>query len=184
MTSRTKAKLYKKYPISSILIYNGVTVVHFLLGGWGLWSGYGFTDLALAFSISYMVFAFVEMYVLMPLVVCPRCPYVKMEDSVCISGLNLVSKRITQSGDIKEFAKRGEGLFCPNNLYIASLAVPIMALIPALILDFSFFTLLILVGLISLLIFRFFVIFPKISCVHCYAKFKCPQAGAMGVREL
>jgi hypothetical protein len=35
-----------------------------------------------------------------------------------------------------------------------------------------------------LLLFRFFVIFPKIACLHCRAKAVCPQAGAMGVRQL
>jgi hypothetical protein len=34
-----------------------------------------------------------------------------------------------------------------------------------------------------LLLFRFFIIFPKIACIHCYAKYICPQAGQMGVRE-
>ena len=38
--------------------------------------------------------------------------------------------------------------------------------------------------LVGLLLFRFFVIFPKLACLHCAAKFKCPQAGQMGVRNL
>ena len=31
---------------------------------------------------------------------------------------------------------------------------------------------------------RFFVIFPKIACIHYSAKLQCPQAEAMGVRNL
>jgi hypothetical protein len=38
-------------------------------------------------------------------------------------------------------------------------------------------------ALVALLLFRFFVIFPKIACLHCAAKYQCPQAGKMGVRE-
>ena len=35
-----------------------------------------------------------------------------------------------------------------------------------------------------LLVTRFFFIIPKLACLHCQAKFVCPQAGMMGVREL
>ena len=57
-------------------------------------------------------------------------------------------------------------------------------MIPALILDFSFLVLAMLLIVVGLLLFRFFVIFPKIACLYCIAKYKCPQAGAMGVRDL
>jgi hypothetical protein len=132
----------------------------------------------------YLVFAFAEMYVLMPLKVCPNCVYYKVQDSLCISGLNIISKRIAQPGDPKNFARRAEGVLCPNNLYMASLIVPIIAIIPALIVNFSIALLGIFVALVGLLLFRFFVIFPKLACLHCAAKFKCPQAGQMGVRNL
>ena len=56
-------------------------------------------------------------------------------------------------------------------------------MIPALILDFSFLVLAILLVVVGLLLFRFFVIFPKIACLHCIAKYRCPQAEAMGVRN-
>lgn len=67
---------------------------------------------------------------------------------------------------------------------MATLLIPIIAIIPALILNFSFLLLALLIGLTGLVIFRIFVIFPKIGCLHCRAKFKCPQADAMGVRDL
>ena len=57
-------------------------------------------------------------------------------------------------------------------------------MISALLLNFSFSLLAIFLAVVGLLLFRFFVIFPKIACLHCRAKYKCPQAGAMGVREL
>jgi hypothetical protein len=53
-------------------------------------------------------------------------------------------------------------------------------MIPALILNFSWLLLSLLIILIGLLLLRFFVIFPKIACVHCRAQNVCPQAQAMG----
>jgi hypothetical protein len=182
---KTKAKLYTRYPPSSVLIYNGSTILHFLLGGIGIALGYGSSSWAgYTFGAVYLVLAFAEMYVLMPLKVCPNCVYYKAQDSLCISGLNLISRRISQAGDPKNFAGRAEGLLCPNNLYMASLIVPIVAILPALIVNFSIALLGIFVVLVGLLLFRFFVIFPKLACLHCAAKFKCPQAGQMGVRNL
>ena len=184
-SEKTKAKLYTRYPLSSVLIYNGSTILHFLLGGIGIALGYSFSSWAgYTFGAVYLVFAFAEMYVLMPLKVCPNCVYYKAQDSLCISGLNVISKRITQAGEPNNFARRAEGLFCPNNLYLAALIVPILAIIPALIINLSIALLGVCVILVGLLLFRFFVIFPKLACLHCAAKFKCPQAGAMGVRSL
>jgi hypothetical protein len=37
--------------------------------------------------------------------------------------------------------------------------------------------------LFSMLAIRFFIIFPRLACIHCLSKFVCPQAGQMGVRE-
>ena len=136
------------------------------------------------FGSLYLLFSFLEMYVMMPLVVCPNCVYYRMVESLCISGLNVISKKIAKEGDPKDFPKRGEGLFCNNNLYTAALVVPIIAMIPALILNFSFFLLAIFLAVVGLFLFRFFVVFPKIACVHCSAKYKCPQAEAMGVRSM
>src|SRR5512145_2937301 len=121
-----KAKLYVRYPLSSVLIYNGSTILHFLLGGIGIALGYGFTAWAgYTFGILYFVLSFVEMYVMMPLTVCPNCLYYRAKDSLCISGLNLLSKKMAKEGSLKDFPKRAAGLFCPNNLYMASLIVPI-----------------------------------------------------------
>jgi hypothetical protein len=49
--------------------------------------------------------------------------------------------------------------------------------------NFSVALLLIFLAVVGLLLFRFFIIFPKIACLHCRAKFECPQAGTMGVRN-
>ena len=57
-------------------------------------------------------------------------------------------------------------------------------MIPALILNFSFLLLAIFLVVVGLLLFRFFVVFTRIACVHCRAKYKCPQAEAMGLRNM
>ena len=182
---RSRAKLYKRYPLSSRLIYNGCTILHFLLGGIGIILGYSFSSWAgYAFGTLYLAFSFIEMYVMMPLTVCPNCIYYSMKDSLCVSGLNVISRRIAREGDPKDFPKRGQGVFCNNNLYMVALIAPIVAMIPALILNFSFALLGIFLAVVGLLVFRFFVIFSRVACIHCRAKFRCPQAGAMGVREL
>ncbi len=179
-----KAKLYSRYPLSSVLIYNGSTILHFLLGGIGIAIGYNFSPwTGYTFGILYLVLSFVEMYVIMPLTVCPNCVYYRAKDWLCVSGLNILSKKIAKEGDMKDFSGRAQGLFCPNNLYMASLIVPILAMIPALIVNFSVALLLILLAVVGLLLFRFFIIFPKVACLHCRAKYECPQAGAMGVRN-
>lgn len=183
--TRPKAKLYTKYPLSSIIVYNGSTVIHYLLGGIGIILGYDFSSWAgYLFGALYLVFSFIEMYIIMPLTVCHNCVYYKIENSLCISGLNVVSKKIAKEGNPENFSKRAEGLLCFNNMYIAALIIPIIAIIPPLIVNFSIPLLIILLALIALLVFRFFVLFTKIACVHCRAKYKCPQAGQMGVREV
>ena len=173
-----KVQVYTRYPLSSILIYNGTTIVHYLLGGTGIILGYN-SWIGYVIGILYMAFSLAEMYVHMPLKVCPNCVYYKLDNSLCISGLNIVSRKVAKEGNVKEFASHAKGLFCPNNLYIASLIIPIIAMIPALILNFSVLVLAILIIVAGLLVFRFFVIFPKIACVHCRAKNVCPQAQSM-----
>ena len=175
------ADTYTRYPLSSLLIYNGVTLLHYLLGGTGIALGYGLTRGAYAFGALYLAFSFAQMYAIMPLTVCPNCVYFRLKDALCISGLNLVSKRIAKEGDLAHFPDRGRGLFCHNNLYMAAKIVPIIAMIPALILNFSLSLLAILLAVVGLLLLRIFVIFPKIACVHCRAMHACPNAEAMGI---
>jgi hypothetical protein len=123
------------------------------------------------------------MYVLMPLAVCPNCVYYRMNDTLCVSGMNVISKKVAREGSTKDFSKRAQGLFCHNNAYILALVIPIVAIIPALVLAFSYPVLAILIIVVLLLLLRFFVIFPREACIHCAAKNICPQAESMGLRE-
>ena len=177
---KNSVEVYTRYPISSILIYNGTTILHFVMGGIGILLGYD-SPIGYILGSIYLIFAIGEMYVHMPLKVCPNCVYYKLDNSICISGLNLVSRKIAKEGSIKHFPNRAKGLFCSNNIYIAALVVPIIAIVPALIINFSFILLAILIALVGLLLFRFFVIFTKIACVHCRANNICPQAKSMGL---
>ena len=179
MTSQKKLNLFTRYPLSSILIYNGATVAHFVLGGIGIFLGYT-SWIGYLLGSLYLAFSFIEMYVHMPLKVCSNCVYYMLDNSLCVSGLNMVSRKVAKEGSVKDFPSRGKGPLCPNNLYIASLVIPIIAIIPALVLNFSLHVLVILLIVVGLLLFRFFVIFPKIACVHCRAQNICPQARSMG----
>lgn len=183
MSAEKKHKVYTRYPALHIVLYNGVTVLHFALGGIGIMLGYGPSWLAYLFGALYLAFAFADMYLVMPLIVCPNCVYYGMKDAVCISGLNVVSAKIAKKGDIKDFPKRAQGAFCHNNMYIASFVIPIVALIPAMIINFSPAILVIFIVLLGLLLFRFFVLFTRVVCIHCSAKNICPNAQAMGLSD-
>ena len=115
------------------------------------------------------------------LVVCPSCVYYRIEDSLCISAMNRWSRRIAQPKEASRFGERAQGLLCSNNLYLIALAFPILASIPGLVLGFSWWVLIAVLVLIALLVFRFFVVFPRIACVHCRAKNVCPNARSMGL---
>ncbi len=179
MTAERRQVLYTRYPISSVLIYNGATATHYLVGGIAMvigyraWPGY-------AAAAAYLAFSFIEMHIHMPMRVCRNCVYYRLGGSRCIAGLNLLSRKLSGEGSVKEFHTRAKGPLSPNNLYIASIVVPIVAVVPALVLRFSLPVLILLIVLVGLLLFRFFVIFPKIACVHCRAQNMCPQAKSMG----
>ncbi len=180
MNARSDPATYTRYPVWSVVLYDGLTVVHFLLGGAALLFAYSW-QVGLPLGTAYVLFAFLEMFLLMPLVVCPSCVYYRLEGSLCISGMNRWARRIAQPREASRFGERATGLLCPNNLYLIALAFPIVAVIPGLALSFSWWVLLAMVVLIALLAFRFFVIFPRVACVHCRAKNVCPNARSMGL---
>jgi hypothetical protein len=113
----------------------------------------------------------------------PRLRLPHARHSLCISGLNIVSRRFTPPGKIARFGRRAKGLFCPNNLYMASLGLPAVAVMPALFLSFSFLLLGLFLGILGLFAFRFFVLFKKVACVHCRGRNVCPNARSMGLAD-
>lgn len=181
--SKPKAKLYQKYPFSSVLIYELSTILHFLIGGLALILGYSFLLWGYLIGIIYLVFALLQMYILMPLIVCPNCVYYRLENACCVSGLNKISRKLTKEGKAENFSNRASGLLCYNNIYMFVLFFPILATIPALIFNFSYYLLVFFLIVVGLLVFRFFVIFPKVACLHCNAKYTCPVGEQIGVRD-
>lgn len=181
MTEAKKENVYPRYPLSSIFIYNGATLLHYILGAEGIIVGFQSSSAAYIFGTLYFVLAFMQMYLLMPLTVCPDCVYYRMGNGRCISGLNVFSRKIAKEGKLENFPNRSKGIFCHNNFYMASFIIPIIALVPALIMNFSVHLLIIFLALVGLMVFRVFVMFPKIACIHCCAKNECPNAQSMGI---
>jgi hypothetical protein len=174
---------YTRYPTWAVALYDGLTVLHFLLGGLVLWIAYP-RPFGFVLGLGYTVFAFFEMFVLMPLTVCPACVYYRIEGSLCVSGLNRWSRLIAAQRDSSRFRERAKGVFCSNNLYLVALGFPIVAAIPGAVLPFDPVALAIVLALAALLAFRFFVVFPRVACVHCRAKHVCPNARSMGLADV
>ncbi len=179
-----KAELYKRFPVTSVILYNGTTVLHFLLGSAILLCLHRFFGpFAFVVAVSYFLFSFLEMYVVMPFRVCRHCVYFRLENGICISGLNVLARRMAKTGNQSDFPNRAKGIFCPNNLYVFSLILPVVSGIPILISNYSRALLCCEISIVALLAARFLYIIPKLACVHCLSKFECPQAGQMGVRD-
>jgi hypothetical protein len=184
MSNRTaKSTLYTRYPLSRVALYDGVTLIHFLLGGWGIFLGFSDWGAGYLLAAVYLLFAFGQMLVIMPLAVCPSCVYYRQEGGRCISALNLLSRRIAAAGRPVDFRKRARGPLCANNLYLAALIIPIPLILVALPFHFSDLLAAILAILVALLVFRFLILFPKIACARCLAKSKCPNAARMGLNK-
>jgi hypothetical protein len=174
-------RAYAVYPLGHVLLYDGLTAAHFLLGALGVYLAVGGGAWAWGASGIYLLFAFGQMYVIMPLAVCPHCVYRRMENARCISGNNLLSARMTRERDLDGFEKRGQGVLCHNNLYLAALALPLVVMLPGLVLGFSWGLLGAFLGVLAMMLFRFFVVFPKVACGNCAAKARCPNARQMGL---
>jgi len=178
-----KAGLYTKYPAANVFAYNSVTFLHFILGGFGIALGFSFLKFGYIIGIIYLLFAFFQMYVLMPVMVCPNCVYYGMKDARCVSANNILSRKLANKGDVRNFGNRAAGICSHNKMYMGSLFFPIFALIIAMIFNFGITILIIFISVLVLLLIRIFVIFPKVACVHCRAKRICPNAKAMGLAD-
>ena len=179
-----KFELYSRYSEWSVALYDATTVGHYGLGAAGIYLAYGLGWPADLFGSLYLAFALAQMYVLMPLMVCPNCVYCRLEGLPCPSGMDVVSRRFARQGDLERFGDCSKGVFCHNNLYMAALFIPVPAIIPRLVIAFSVAALAMLLGVVALLAFRMFVLFPKISCRHCRAKRNCSNAQSMGIADL
>lgn len=168
--------MHTRYPMKSLLLYHGVTLAHYLVGGIGITWAYGSSRLGSFAASLYFAFALWQMYLHMPRHICPHCIYYNLSAARCVTGLNLIARRIAPAGTPGAFGARAHGPVCHNNLYIAAKVIPILAILPALFFAYSSLLLAIFGFLIALLLLRIFVIFPKLACRHCHAQGACPNA--------
>jgi hypothetical protein len=175
--------VHRTYPMRDVALYNGVTLLHFGIATFGLVIAFDrWPLLAWVLGIAYLVIALAQMYVVMPLVVCPACVYTTMSGSRCVSGMNLVVARLGLTAPAEEFeARRTRGMLSHNKLYMGSLIAPIPLLAVGLVLDFSPLGLAALLAVAALLVFRIVAIFKHTACPHCAMKARCPNARAMGI---
>ena len=179
-----KETAYHRYPLKNILIYNFATILHYVLGFMGILFAFDYSLSGKLIAIVYICFSFAQMYVLMPIMVCPNCVYTRKPELLCISGLNIISRKIFPKGDINKFKSRAEGVLCHNNLYMTTKVFPLLTMLPFLFLNFSATLLLLFLSIAGILLFRIFYIFKKIACNHCLAKNTCPNAKSMGLSEI
>jgi hypothetical protein len=177
------SSVYRAYPWRSVVVYNGVTLLHFGLATAGLLVAFDrWPALSWVLAIVYLAVALGQMYVMMPLVVCVACVYSTMPGARCVSGMNVAAARLGRTVSCDEFeTRRTEGVLCHNHLYMGSLIAPIALLAVGLIVNFSLATLALLLGVAALLAFRILVVFLRVACPHCAAKGHCPNARAMGI---
>lgn len=171
-----QTSVYERYPGSIVLLFNGTTMFYYLLGGFGIMLGYNFSWVGNILGYLYFIFSFGQMYLILPFFVCRNCIYVHRDESRCMSGLNVLSRRFAKPGNQRNFIERKQGLFCSNNLNVVSLFIPVIILIHALVFNFSLLLLLIFLLLIDLLALRYLVILPKLICKCCLARQVCPIA--------
>jgi hypothetical protein len=176
------AVVYTRYPVRSVVLYNALTLLHFAVATAGLVVAYSrWPWLGWVLGAVYLVFAVVQMYIVMPFVVCTHCAYRTLPDARCVSGLNLVSARYRIPRMRDEFGGRAEGVFCHNNLYMVALIGPLALMLPGLIVDFSVAALALWLSIAVLMAIRYFIVFKRVACPHCAAKERCPNAKAMGI---
>jgi hypothetical protein len=174
--------VYRSYPLRDVVLYNGVTLLHFGLAAAGLLLAYErWPALASVLAIVYLIVALGQMYVVMPLVVCVACVYSTMPGARCVSGMNVIAARLRGAPPSEFEARRTKGPLSHNKLYMGSLIAPIPLLAVGLILNFSLAALAALLGVAALLAFRILVVFRHTACPHCAAKGHCPNARAMGI---
>jgi hypothetical protein len=176
--------VYQRYPLKSVAIYNLVTVLHYVLGFVGILIAFDSSSIGKIIATAYISFAFLQMYVLMPMIVCPNCVYTKKLNMFCISGLNIIARKYFPNGDISNFGNRGKGILCHNNLYLSAKVLPLLIILPFLFINFSFTLLIIFFLVLGLMLFRVFYIFQKIACNRCLAKNICPNAKSMGLSDV
>jgi len=169
---------FRRYPLWRVLGLNGLTLLQYAVGCAAIalsYRSYGIVGWPIA--AAYLVYAVVQLYVLMPLVVCPACVYSSISDGRCASGLNVISARLSRSPVSRAgFAERAHGALCQSSLCLLSLVLPLPLAVPGLAISFSWTGLALTLAVGALAGARLAYIVPRAVCSRCLAYRWCPAA--------
>ncbi len=168
--------LLRRYPLWRVLCLNGLTVVHYVIGCVAVLVAYrSYPLLGWPIGLAYLVFALVQFYLLMPLVVCPGCVYRTVRDGRCARGLNLVSVRLCpSSASLTGFRERSHGALCQSNLSMWAWVLPVPLALPGVCASFSWLALTLTAAVSVLTILRLAVTRRRAACLRCLARRWCP----------
>lgn len=169
---------FRRYPLWRVLGLNALTITHYAVGCAAVALAYpSFPLLGLPLAAAYLVYALVQLYVLMPLVVCPGCVYRTIRDGRCATGLNVLSARLGPPETAATgFDERARGALCQSSLCLWSLILPVPLALPGLVLWFSWAALALALTVAGLAVVRLVVISRRAVCSHCLARRWCPAA--------
>ena len=174
--SADEARSFRRYPLWRVLCLNGLTVGHYFLGCGAILVAYrSYPLVGWPLGLAYLVFAVVQLYVLMPLVVCPGCVYRSVRDGRCPSGLNLISARLCPpSASAIEFRERTHGTLCQSSLCLWSWVLPVPLALPGLAVSFSWLAATLTAIVTALTVIRLALVTKRAVCSHCLARRWCP----------
>jgi hypothetical protein len=168
--------LLRRYPLWRVLCLNGLTVAHYVIGCVAVLVAYrSYPLLGWPIGLAYLVFALVQLYLLMPLVVCPGCVYRTVHGGRCARGLNVVSARLCSSSTgLTGFRERSHGAFCQSNMCLWAWALPVPLALPGVCVSFSWQALTLTTAVSVLTILWLTVTVRRVVCLHCLARRWCP----------
>lgn len=174
---------WRRCPLWRVIGYTGLTLLHYGLGTALLLVAYRLVPtLAWPLAVSYLVFAVAQRYVFMPAVVCPGCAYLTIDGGRCPCGANLLAARLTRlSAASGGFASRATGALAPRKLDLASLVLPLLLVLPALLFAHSWLALALAATVGLLVVLRLALIEPS-HCARCLERRWCPLRQARTIR--
>jgi hypothetical protein len=174
--SAQKQTSFRRYPLWRVLLANGLTLIHYVAGAGAIVLAYrSLPIVGWPVGLAYFVYAVVQLYVLMPLVVCPGCVYSGIEDGRCPIGLSVISARFFRDpAQRTAFDARTQGALCQSNLCLVSLVAPVPLAVPGLILSFSWPGMALTAAVAALVTARLAGAYRRVVCAHCLARRWCP----------
>jgi hypothetical protein len=170
---------FRRYPLWRVVGFDAFTAAHFALGCAAvLVAWHARPIVAWPVGLAYLVFATVQSFVLMPLVVCPGCVYRTVAGARCPSGLNVLSARLCPPAtDTAEFRRRACGPLCQTSLSLCSWVFPLPMALAGLVLQPSWPATALVAALAASLPLRA-LIGRAAVCPRCLSRRWCPAARA------